>query len=160
MLLVAFNRTLTQTGDHHGKELLIRQLLSMSCGAYHYIRVDVCSGRLYILCPPCFCFLFLPSHLTLSSVSLAPKLRPDDRCQAFTTPYASTMLDRLQTCAYGSQFLILFIGMLFATDRGEEGTNTHDMLKLVFYLVFWTMGSIAGFMGLRDLWCVRRLTRP
>ena len=106
------------------------------------------------------CSLFLPFHLTLSNVSMAPNLRPDQRWQAFTTPYASTMLDRLQTCAYGSQFLILFIGMLFATDRGEEGTKTHDMLKLVFYLIFWTMGSIASLVGLRDIWCVRHLTRP
>ena len=71
--------------------------------------------------------------------------------QAFARPFESTMLDRLQTLVYSSQFCLLFIGLLFATDKGT--TTLNSMLTAIFFGIFWTTVSCCGFIVLRDLKC-------
>jgi len=74
--------------------------------------------------------------------------------QAYAKPYASELLDRLQTAAYSAHFIYLFFGLLFATEKG--GNDLNDLLTNLFFAVFGIMFAMCLYMVVNDL---KRYTR-
>ena len=69
--------------------------------------------------------------------------------KAYARPFESSMLDRLQSSIYASQFCLLFMGLLFATDKGKYELN--ELGTKAFMIVFWITSAQCGFMVYRDL---------
>ena len=93
--------------------------------------------------------------------------------QAYAQPYASNVLDKLQSCAYTAQFIFLFFGLLFATGNlstmlcisacqgtslckhgvvAEKGSNElNELLTYGFFGAFFLMGAACTFVIYNDL---------
>jgi len=69
--------------------------------------------------------------------------------QAYAQPYASNVLDKLQSCAYTAQFIFLFFGLLFATEKGSNDLN--ELLTYGFFGTFFLMGAACTFVMYNDL---------
>ena len=77
--------------------------------------------------------------------------------QSFARAYESTMLDRLQMAGYSTQFCLLFLGLLFATDKGSSKLN--NFLANTFFVMFWSMVVACSCAVYRDLKRYYRLDR-